>query len=256
MTADLEESLDRVAEELATRRGAVALTGAGISVDSGIPDFRSPGGLWERFDPMEYATIDAFLDDPLRVWRMIAELHDLVVAARPNAGHLGLARLEHAGVLDGVVTQNIDNLHQLGGSQHVVEFHGNSSRLRCLACGTLRPSAQWAPGTGAPRCGCGHVLKPDIVLFGEPIPDAALDAAARLTEGCCAMLVVGTSATVAPASYLPLAAKRRGALLVEINLEPTEITHLCDVAIHDGASRSLSLLAERVEAIVAAHPRL
>jgi NAD-dependent deacetylase len=246
-----EDQLDALAWELAKRRTVVALTGAGISVDSGIPDFRSRGGLWERFDPMEYATIEAFEADPHRVWRMFAELQALVVNARPNPGHLALSRLEHAGVLEGIVTQNVDNLHQEAGSREVVEFHGNGSRLRCLRCDALvDPPAGWAPAAGPPLCGCGRALKPDVVLFGEAIPPEALVRAAELAERCRAMLIVGTSATVAPASLLPLVAKRNGALLVEVNLGPTEITDLCDVALHEGASSCLPLLADRVDALV------
>ena len=246
-----EDQLDALAWELAKRRTVVALTGAGISVDSGIPDFRSAGGLWERFDPMEYATIEAFEDDPRRVWQMFAELQALVTSARPNPGHDALARLEYAGVLDGIVTQNVDNLHQEAGSRNVVEFHGNGSKLRCLRCDALmEPPAGWEPAAGPPLCGCGSVLKPDVVLFGEAIPPEALVRAAELAEGCRAMLIVGTSATVAPASLLPLVARRNGALLIEVNLVPTEITDLCDVALHDGASRCLPLLADRIDALV------
>lgn len=246
-----DDNLDAVAWELVRRRGVVALTGAGISVDSGIPDFRSAGGLWERFDPMEYATIEAFEADPRRVWLMFAELQALVVNARPNPGHVALARFEQAGMLDGIVTQNVDNLHQEAGSQQVVEFHGNGSRLRCLRCDKLVDApAGWEPAAGPPFCACGSALKPDVVLFGEAIPPEALVRAAELAERCRAMLIVGTSATVAPASLLPLVAKRNGALLIEINLEPTDITDLCDVALHDGASRCLPLLADRVDSLV------
>jgi len=245
--SDVMAEVERAAQEIARRGEAVAMTGAGISVDSGIPDFRSPGGLWEEFDPMEYATISAFSRDPRRVWRMLSRLDQIVHEAEPNPGHLGLARLEELGVLKGVVTQNVDNLHQRAGSQKVVEFHGNGSRLRCLECGGTE-SADRIPELGMPpECGCGAIYKPDVVFFGEMIPQQPMAEATRLAKSCEVVLVVGTSATVAPASMLPLMAKERGALLVEFNLIPTEITYACDIKVLASASVSLPLLARMVE---------
>jgi NAD-dependent deacetylase len=247
----LERQIERLAEELVRVRSAVALTGAGISVESGIPDFRSPGGLWQRFDPMQYATVEAFESNPDRVWTMLVELDRLCASAKPNAGHLALARLEAAGVLLGIVTQNIDNLHQAAGSRHVVEFHGNGARLLCPGCGARTTAERVRGGPMPPKCACGRVLKPDVVLFGEMIPADALEGAADLVAGCRVMFVVGTSATVAPASLFPLAARRAGALLVEVNLGPTEITHHCDVKLHAPASETLPALADRVEKLLA-----
>ncbi len=151
---------------------AVALTGAGISVESGIPDFRSAGGLWEKFNPMEYATIDAFIRDPRKVWRMLTSLADLLEQAEPNPAHSALARLEKAGLLTGVVTQNVDNLHQRAGSVRVVEFHGNGQRLLCLSCHKVYDAGDVGELGSPPQCGCGEILKPDVVLFGEAIPPA------------------------------------------------------------------------------------
>ncbi|RME19917.1 MAG: RNA polymerase subunit sigma, partial [Deltaproteobacteria bacterium] len=129
---DLVEQIASVARRIAEKRQAIALTGSGISVASGIPDFRSAGGLWDRFDPMEYATIDAFRRNPSKVWEMLREMDSLMAAARPNSAHIALAEMERMGVLDGIITQNIDNLHQAAGSRNVVEFHGNARRLVCL----------------------------------------------------------------------------------------------------------------------------
>lgn len=238
--------------------GAVALTGAGISVDSGIPDFRSRGGLWERFEPSEYATIEALDRDPDKVWRMLREMGRLVAEARPNPGHEALARLETLGLLDGVITQNIDDLHQAAGSRHVVEFHGNARALRCLRCDARSRQDRPPPGEKAPRCpACGGVLRPQVVFFGEPIPPSAMAEAARLARGCRTMLVVGTSATVAPASLLPFMAKEAGARLVEVNLEPTSLSWAADLSL---AGRSASVtLPELVRAVedspAAAAPR-
>ena len=251
MSTETQESLARMAQQLVSRRRGVVLTGAGISVDSGIPDFRSAGGLWERVDPMEYATIDAFEADPLRVWKMLAELSSLLHDALPNPGHHGVARLEQRGVVDGVVTQNIDNLHQKAGSLRVVEFHGNGARLRCTDCDQLEPEVRSAACAMPPRCSaCGKVLKPDVVFFGEPIPDAAMNGALELLDGCQVVLVVGTSLTVAPASMLPLAARQQGAQLFEINLEPTELSATCDISVHGSATRLLPQLADAVDSLM------
>lgn len=244
------ETIDRVACQLVLKRHGVALTGAGISVDSGIPDFRSPGGLWEQFDPMEYATIDAFRADPVKVWTMLIELEQIVVNAKPNPGHQALARLQQAGVLDGIITQNVDNLHQEAGSQGVVEFHGNGTRLVCLDCGVTEDAARRKDLGTPPRCRCGQVLKPDVVLFGEMIPQQAMTQSMELIERCAVMLVVGTSATVVPASLMPMAAKQQGAFLAEFDLSPTAIATVCDVSIYARASESLPLLADRVDQLL------
>ena len=228
--------------------GVVSLTGAGISVDSGIPDFRSRGGLWERFEPAEYATIEALDRDPDRVWRMLREMGRLVADARPNPGHLALAQLETMGLVDGVITQNVDDLHQAAGSRHVVEFHGNARALRCLNCDARSRQDQPPPGDKAPRCpACGGLLRPQVVFFGEPIPPSALAQATKLARGCRTMLVVGTSATVAPASLLPFMAKESGARLVEVNLEATELSWAAELSL-TGRSASVAL-PELVQAV-------
>lgn len=217
----------QAAERLAGLR-LVALTGAGISVPSGIPDFRSAGGLWERWDPMTYAHIASFQADPANVWRMLAELYQVCDGAEPNAAHAALAALEGQGTLAGVVTQNIDGLHRRAGSQRVVAYHGSGELLRCLDCGATTP---WVPGTApAPTCGpCGAVLKPDIVFFGEQIPTAAVAGAASLMRDAQAVLVVGTSAEVWPASELPVQAHARGLPVIEFNLERTQLARDLDL---------------------------
>ncbi|MBN1773511.1 MAG: NAD-dependent deacylase [Deltaproteobacteria bacterium] len=232
--------------------GVAALTGAGISVDSGIPDFRSRGGLWERFEPEEYATVEALDRDPDKVWRMLREMGRLVAEARPNPGHAALARLEALGLLDAVITQNVDDLHQAAGSRRVVEFHGNARALRCLNCDARSRQDRPPPGDRAPRCpACGGLLRPQVVFFGEPIPPSALAEAAKLARGCRTMLVVGTSATVAPASLLPFMAKESGARLVEVNLEPTSLSWAADVSL---AGRSASLTLPELVRLVEALP--
>lgn len=224
----------------AARRG-VALTGAGISVASGVPDFRSAGGLWARFDPAQYASIDAFIADPDRVWEMFRAADALIQRARPNPAHIALAELERLGVLRGVVTQNIDGLHQAAGSKRVVEYHGAATELHCIGCGSTYPlkRARRSPDR-APRCRCGNPLKPRVVMYGEMIPLAALSEAQALVEGADLMLVVGTSATVAPASELPLLAKAAGAKVVEFNVEPTPLSvRIADLLVQGPAEEQL-----------------
>jgi NAD-dependent deacetylase len=240
----MREDVSRAATLLRHRRRAIALTGAGISVDSGIPDFRSPGGLWARYEPMEYATIEAFRSDPEKVWRMLLEVDELVRDAEPNPGHRALAELEQRGVLQGIVTQNIDGLHQRAGSQTVVEFHGGSHRLRCLSCDGTWDAADLPRGK-MPLCDrCQVPLKPDIVFFGEAIGRQALADAFRMAGDCAAVLVVGTSATVSPASEVPVLAKRSGAAVLEFNIEQTSLSALADVCVLGSASETLPALVE------------
>lgn len=237
-TPQTQSQIREVAELLAQANQVVALTGAGISVESGIPAFRGAQGLWEKYDPMEFASIESFNADPARVWGMLIELDHLVRQALPNPAHEALARLEQAGHLSGVVTQNIDGLHQAAGSRFVVEFHGAGRRLRCLSCQRQLSRAEVLLDQLPPRCGCGGLVKPDVVFFGEPIPERAAMTAFALASSCQVMLVV------APASHLPLLAKSARAKVVEINLEPTALSQrISDYVFHDSASAVLPALA-------------
>jgi len=206
-------------------RRAVALTGAGISVESGIPDFRSPDGLWSRFDPVEYAHIRALRANPAKVWTMLREMEGLISQARPNPAHLALAELEAQGLLLGIITQNVDNLHQAAGSKRVVEYHGNAARLRCDLCHTPQPRESVDFQQPPAYCPCGGLIRPDVVFFGEAIPAAAQAEAEVLARECDLLLVIGTSGEVAPASYLPYTARESGAIIVENNLKPTRLTY-------------------------------
>ncbi len=246
--------LSAVARLLAESRPVVALTGAGISVPSGIPDFRSKGGLWSRYDIEEYATAHAFGRHPRKCWRLFEELSSLLGSARPNPAHEALARLERLGVLDAVVTQNIDNLHQEAGSRNVVEFHGSGAALSCLSCGARHGAAEadrLRDAEGIPLCRCGAVLKPDIVLFGEPIPEQAMEAAQRLAGEARAILVVGTSATVMPAALLPRVVASRGGAIIEMNLTRTELSRYARVRIEGDVAVTLPALADHIEAQLA-----
>ncbi|MDD2902970.1 MAG: NAD-dependent deacylase [Syntrophales bacterium] len=202
----------------------VALTGAGISVESGIPDFRSPGGLWTRYDPMEYASIQAFRKNPVKVWQLLLEMDATITPAVPNPAHYALAALEAQGKLLGVITQNVDNLHQAAGSKKVVEYHGNALRFVCDHCRGHHPREMLDFSHLPLYCLCGGLVRPDVVFFGEPIPPAAQKEANDLAQACGLLLIIGTSGEVSPANYLPMLAKDHGAVIVENNLEPTILT--------------------------------
>ncbi|MFZ7112989.1 MAG: SIR2 family NAD-dependent protein deacylase [Desulfatiglandales bacterium] len=239
--------IDRAAEIICNSKLTLALTGAGISVESGIPDFRSAGGLWSKYDPAEYANIDAFRQDPEKVWRMLREMDELVARARPNRAHLGMGELERLGFLHCVITQNVDNLHRAGGSKNVIEYHGNSSSLSCLWCGK-KYTAEEKREEPTPKCTCGKVLKPDVVFFGEAIPSDALNRSFKLAVSAQALLIVGTSAIVSPANTIPTTAKRVGAKLIEINKEKTHLTDtLTDIFLEGSAGDVISALVERVK---------
>lgn len=221
----MEELIRRAAGHLRSARKAVALTGAGISVESGIPPFRGKGGLWEKFDPMEIAHIDAFTRDPAKVWRiLVKDMKEVVDRARPNPAHTGLARLERMGVLKTVITQNVDGLHQMAGNSDVIEFHGTFAWQRCTLCGTRLATAAVDTAVIPPRCACGGILRPDAVFFGEMIPPQALWRSQEAAANCEVMLVVGTSAVVQPAAMMPVVARESGAVVIEINPEPTPLT--------------------------------
>ncbi len=240
------EQYRKIAERLALSRSAVALTGAGISVESGIPDFRSAQGLWSRYDPMEYGTIQSFLGDPAKVWKMLLEMDEIVTRAQPNPAHYALAELERGGYLRGVVTQNVDSLHQRAGSRKVVEFHGHTRTLSCAVCGRRHERQQVCLDQLPPLCRCGGPLRPDLVFFGEGIPVAAHNESLRLMAQCDLLLVIGTSASVAPASHLPVLARERGAFVVEINPQPTEL-QVADLQLRQRAGRALPAIAEQVD---------
>jgi len=221
----MEELIKQAAADIAASRQTAALTGAGISIESGIPPFRGKGGLWERFDPFEIAHIDAFNRNPAKVWTvLVKEMKKVVDRARPNDAHTGLAILEAGGWLKTVITQNVDGLHQMAGNTDVIEFHGNFAWQRCTLCSLKIETGKVTMDEIPPRCGCGGILRPDAVFFGEMIPQEALRRSRQIATDCDVMLVVGTSAVVQPAAMMPVIAKQNGAKIIEINPEPTPLT--------------------------------
>jgi NAD-dependent deacetylase len=226
---------------------AVAVTGAGMSAESGIPTFRGAGGIWEKYPPSEYATIEAYNENPDKVWKFWLELAGQLKESKPNPGHYALAELERIGILKAVVTQNVDNLHQDAGSKNVVEYHGNAKWLACPRCRHRDPLDLSQHSDSPPYCFCGTLMKPDVVMFGEPIPSHALVEAARLAESCDVLLVVGTSAQVYPAASLPMFAKRNGAYIIEANTETTDFTRtITDAFLPGPAGETLPSLAKRI----------
>lgn len=241
------EVIKRAAKVIKGGKFVVALTGAGISVESGIPAFRGSQGLWDRYDPFEYAHISSFYRNPEKVWNMLRELYDICLRAEPNPAHYALAKLEEAGILKAIITQNVDGLHQRAGSKEVIEFHGNGETLACVDCKQKFRITEVDYRNSVPRCSCGGLLKPDIVFFGEMIPHVALERSVELTKKSDVFLVIGTSAQVYPAGGLPVMAKERGSIVVEINLEPTPLTNtVTDVFISGKAGEVLPKLISLV----------
>jgi NAD-dependent deacetylase len=219
---------EQLAELIRENQPCVALTGAGVSTESGIPDFRSPTGIWARFDPREYGSLGAFRRDPVKVWRFYAPRFSMLTDAEPNRAHRALAELERLGVLEGVVTQNIDLLHERAGSRNVVEVHGSIRTSSCLSCGARYPLADVVPlieaGDGAPRCPrCEAILKPDVVFFDELLPEEAIGRAFELAERARLLLVVGSSLEVYPVAGLPFATLEAGGKVAVVSEGPTAV---------------------------------
>jgi NAD-dependent deacetylase len=246
---DLAALIRKAADFLRHARAAVALTGAGISTPSGIPDFRSPGaGAWEKVDPMEVASLTAFRYHPEVFYNWVRPLAAAIHHARPNPAHRALADLEAAGRIKVVITQNIDELHTRAGSRRVLEIHGSLREATCGQCHRVWPGApmleKFIADGAVPRCpDCGGVLKPNVILMGEQLPAALLREAQAAARRCDVMLVAGSSLEVMPSAGLPLEAITRGARLVLVNREPTYLDDRADVLIHADVAQALPQMA-------------
>jgi NAD-dependent deacetylase len=242
------EAERRVAELIRSSNYVVVFTGAGISADSGIPTFRGPGGLWEKYKPEELASPWGFRKDPLLVWRWYAWRMRIIYSAKPNAAHILVAKLEDMGKVKAVITQNVDGLHQRAGSKKVIELHGNIWRARCTSCGykwiLSRPPEDSELPLRCPRC--NSLARPDVVWFGEPLPSQALRAAWEEMEKANLVIVIGTSGVVEPAGSLPLIAKERGAKLININPEPNRYYDIADVNVMERADPFARKLAKEL----------
>jgi NAD-dependent deacetylase len=261
MTRTLSDSLStdiqRAAALVRRARYAVALTGAGMSVESGIPPFRGPGGLWTKYGEPPMNGYQLFLADPAAAWRErlspsgpMRELWETLQAAQPNPGHHALTQLEANGVLRCLITQNIDNLHRLAGTQHIAEIHGNYILIRCIECTTRFGWDEISLDVLPPRCpGCDGILKSDVVSFGEPIPADVLACCFEETEKCDCMLVAGTSATVYPAAQFPVDVRHRGGTLIEINPYETELTPFTTLSLRGPSASVLPELVAQIAQI-------
>jgi NAD-dependent deacetylase len=257
MAQTLEEALEVAARVVAQSKYVVALVGAGISVESGIPPFRGPGGLWTKHGEPPMDGYQRFLEDPAKYWTeriaqqaAASEFVRALAEAKPNAAHLAMAEMERDGLLQHIITQNIDNLHQEAGSTAITEIHGNRTKLRCTGCNRRWRVDEFELGeTIPPRCpDCQGSGKGDTVMFGEPIPIDALESCQREARACDCMLLVGTSAVVYPAAEFPVIAFRRGASLIEVNPMETPLSELCVACLRAPAGEAMPRLLARARA--------
>ncbi len=258
----MNEDLDRLLNLLRDARRVVVFTGAGISTESGIPDFRGPGGVWEKFDPNEFH-IDRFLssaESRRKYWLRSNQMYDQISQARPNPGHRAIAELERLGRLHSVITQNVDGLHQDAGTspQRVVELHGTSRHVACLSCGRSMPREEFnplvSPAGDAPNCTCGGLMKPATISFGQMLPQEALAQAGAATAECDLFMVIGSSLVVYPAAGFPLLAAERGTPLVIINRQDTPQDAIATVVLHSSAGEVLPTLVAALAPGVQAAP--
>lgn len=256
MEQQARETYRALAERLLSARSVCVLTGAGVSKESGVPTFREADGLWNKFRPEELANVDAFIRNPERIWEWYTWRRNLMSSVVPNTGHLALAELERRLERFTLVTQNIDNLHWMAGSTNVVELHGNIQRNKCHACNHVvvpesgQVDLEFREGE-LPRCSvCGTgMMRPDVVWFGEMLPETEIFRAWSEAEECDIFLSIGTSAVVYPAAALPQVAKSSGAYLVEINPEATELTPLADLYLAEPSGVALPALVEALQTL-------
>jgi NAD-dependent deacetylase len=245
--------VDRLAELVRWSGSVVALTGAGISVPSGIPDFRTPGtGLWEDVDPMEVAHISAFRRDPARFWSFYGERFATLEGKEPNGAHRALAELERRGLLDAVITQNVDRLHRKAGSRRLIEVHGSIDHASCQTCLARYPLAEVRARLAAdgrvPHCDCGDALRPDVVLFGELLPEAAIDEAHALAAGADVLLCIGSSLEVYPVAGLPEVTLRAGGRVAIVTQGPTDFDRAADIKLTGDVEQELAALLAALDA--------
>ena len=220
------QNIEQVADIIKNAKKTIALTGAGISVESGIATFRGEGGLWEKYNPEEYAHVESFLQNPEKSWIMLREMGEQIFQAKPNQAHLSLTELQKMNKLSTIITQNVDNLHQEAGSKNVIEFHGNYKKLVCLHCKSEFPFEKTRINSipPPPQCTCGATLKPNVVLFGETPPFHAMRISEEEAMYCDVLLLIGTSAVIYPAANIPFIASNNDAIIIEINTEPSDLT--------------------------------
>jgi NAD-dependent deacetylase len=215
-------------QSLKSAQKIAVLTGAGVSAESGVPTFRGEDGIWQKLKPEELANFDAFMRNPDRVWEWYAYRKKLMSEVKPNPGHFALVKMEEIIPQFTLITQNIDNLHRIAGSKNILELHGNIRRNFCIDCRKRYEDEELHFTGSAPRCSCGGLIRPDVVWFGEMLPQMVLESAFSAAESAEIFFSIGTSAVVYPAAMIPVSAKRAGALLVEVNPERTPLTNSAD----------------------------
>ncbi|MFX1325272.1 MAG: NAD-dependent deacetylase [Promethearchaeota archaeon] len=248
----LDDKIKKLVEIILDSQSIVALTGAGMSTESGIADFRSPGtGLWEKFDPYEYASINSYVANPVKNLEFMLESGKAIFSARPNKGHKALTRLQTLGKLKGVMTQNIDRLHHKAKTKNIVEFHGNVMEAKCLQCGKVFPITSMvnqALQGKTPSCvECNGMLKPNAIFFGEPLESSVLTAADQMIQDCDLMIVIGSSLVVYPVAWYPQKALSLGAKLAIVNIQETDMDSLAEVVIHKKIGEILPEIVSKVE---------
>lgn len=247
-------SIENAVSLILSAEYVVALTGAGVSVESGVPPFRGPGGIWTEKGEPSLNGWRLFQENPRGYWEKRLEsdgrssLGRAILNAEPNEGHFALAEMEKIGVLKTLITQNIDGLHIKAGNKNVLEIHGSAHKLRCIACDARYPRGHFGLSDIPPLCSeCGGVVKGDTVMFGEPIPNDVLYRCFKEVDHCDCMLVIGTSAIVHPAARFPVNVKRSGGVLIEVNPRVSELSRLCDVKIRAPSGEALPVLTEKIK---------
>jgi NAD-dependent protein deacetylase/lipoamidase len=248
----MNEKIAQIAAKLKEGGKNVVFTGAGISTESGIPDFRSQGGIWDKYQPVYFDDFMSAKESREEYWRRWIELYPAISEAKPNPAHMALAALDAMGLLQAVVTQNVDSLHQASGlaAEKVIELHGNTTRIRCMSCRNITPIDEvrhrLAGGDPAPECKCGGFLKPDTISFGQAMPQTEVEKSAALSRECNFFMVVGSTLLVQPAAQMPFFAKNNGAFLAIINLSETPCDDMCDVLIREKAGDVLQQIVQKI----------
>jgi NAD-dependent deacetylase len=249
----LYNKIVRVAQKITAGGKNIVFTGAGISTESGIPDYRSQGGIWDKFRPVYFNEFMSSKDSRIEYWQRWKDLYRDLAIAEPNKGHLALAALYHKGFIEAIITQNIDGLHQMSGipEKDLIELHGNTLRIRCMTCGkTSTAEDAWkrlSEGDVAPECACGGYLKPDTVSFGQSMPMDKVNRAVDFSRKSDFFMVVGSTLVVQPAAHMPVYAKQNDSFLTIVNLSETPCDTLCDVLIRDEAGETLQKVVQEVK---------
>lgn len=250
---NIKKQVKQIAQKVVSSSSIVFFTGAGMSTESGIPDYRSQGGLWDRFTPVYFDEFMSSRDARVRYWNQRLDMEKSLKHARPNKGHMAIARLERLGLLTAVITQNIDGLHHESGisPDRIIELHGNTRQVRCMSCRELTPwetvLSMIKNGDHAPNCTCGGFLKPDTVSFGQAMPEEAVRRATQLSAGADLFIAVGSTLLVQPAASMPDFARSAGAFTVVINLSGTPFDSKASMVIQQKAGPMLAALADQVE---------